>query len=46
MKHAAIGASYPTAIEESERVGLNEMKIDVQKARNFNELLLSLLVKK
>ena len=46
MKQEAIGASYPTAREESERVGLRVIKIDAQKARNFNELLRSLLVKK
>jgi hypothetical protein len=33
MKQAAIGASYPTAIEESESVGLNERMTEVQKAK-------------
>jgi stress response protein YsnF len=46
MKHEAIGASYPIAKEESESVGLNEIRIDVQKARYLSDEVRSLLVKK
>ena len=46
MKHDAIGASYPTTNDESERVGLREINNDVQSARNRRELLQSLFVKK
>jgi hypothetical protein len=46
MKQDAIGVSYPTARDESESVGLNEIKIAAQNARNLRELLRSLFVKK
>ena len=46
MKHAAIGASYPTVKEASERVGLKVIIIETQIARNLSELLWSLFVKK
>ena len=46
MKQDAIGASYPTARDESESVGLNEIRIDAQKARYFSEEVRSLFVKK
>jgi hypothetical protein len=46
MKHEAIGASYPIAKEESERVGLNVINIDAQKARYLSDEVRSLFVKK
>jgi hypothetical protein len=46
MKHEAIGASYPTANEESESVGLNVINIETQNAKNLSEEVRSLLVKK
>jgi hypothetical protein len=46
IKQAAIGASYPTDNEESERVGLSVIITEVHKARYFSELIRSLLAKK
>jgi hypothetical protein len=46
MKQEAIGASYPMANEESERVGLNVIRIDTQKARYLSDDVRSLFVKK
>jgi hypothetical protein len=46
MKQDAIGASYPIAKDESERVGLKVINIDTQKARYLSDELRSLLVKK
>jgi hypothetical protein len=46
IKHAAIGASYPTASEDSERVGLNEMITEVQKAKFLSEDFANFVVKK
>jgi hypothetical protein len=46
MKQAAIGASYPMAKEESERVGLKEIIRDVQKAKFLSEDFAILFVKK
>ena len=46
MKQAAIGASYPIASVESERVGLKVIIIEVQNAKFLSEDLAILLVKK
>jgi hypothetical protein len=44
-KQAAIGDSYPTAMEERERVGLKERIIAVQNEKCRIELVRSLFVK-
>jgi hypothetical protein len=46
MKQAAIGASYPTDIDERESVGLKERTTAVQNAKPLSEEIAILLVKK
>jgi hypothetical protein len=46
MKDDAIGASYPTVNVDRESVGLNEIRIETQKAKYLIEEVRSLFVKK